>query len=72
MIHYRVILEEAYEPKGISCTAIRKCMCCGTSISVMGGGGDYLCLSCLDKMRTGKMSEILLKTSGESFREYNL
>ena len=38
MIHYRVILEESYEPKGMACAAIRKCMCCGTCVSVIGGG----------------------------------
>ena len=72
MIHYRVILEESYEPKGIACTAIRKCMCCGTCISVIGGGGDYLCLTCLEKMRTGEMSQILSKLTSETFKEYNL
>ena len=40
--------------------------------SLLGGGGDYLCLTCLEKMRTGEMSQILSKMTSETFKEYNL
>lgn len=57
--HFRVVLEEAKEPTGYSTAAIRGCMCCGTMICGMGGGGDYLCQDCLKKMQTGEMAEAL-------------
>ena len=50
--HFKVRLEEAYEPKGDATASIRSCMCCGLSICGMGGGGDYICIDCLDKMRS--------------------
>lgn len=57
--HFRVTLEEAHEPKGIATAAIRSCMCCGTVLTGMGGGGNYLCQDCLNKMHTGEMAEAL-------------
>ncbi len=34
------------------------CMCCGVSVSGMGGPGGYvICQDCLDKMRNGEMAE---------------
>lgn len=59
MRHYFVELREAKQPLGITTSAIRGCMCCGSVLSGMGGGGDFLCQDCLDKMRTGEMAEAI-------------
>lgn len=64
--YYSVKLTEALEPIGIATAAIRSCMCCGIALSGMGGGGDFLCQDCLDKMRNGEMQEALyLLNTGE-------
>ena len=57
--HFKVKFEEAHEPKGIATAAIRSCMCCGRVICGMGGGGEYICIDCLDKMHKGDMAEAL-------------
>jgi hypothetical protein len=59
MRHFKVILAESHEPKGVATAAIRGCMCCLMSICGMGGGGDYICIDCLDKMREGEMSRAI-------------
>lgn len=66
MRHFKVILEEAHEPKGVAAAAIRGCMCCLMSICGMGGGGDYICIDCLDKMREGEMSRAIYLLEKES------
>ena len=57
--HFKVKFEEAYEPKGIATAAIRSCMCCGRIICGMGGGGDYICVDCLEKISSGEMLRTL-------------
>lgn len=59
MRHYAVQLTEAHEPRGVATANIRGCMCCGMAICGMGGGGNYLCQYCLDKMHRGEMAEAL-------------
>ena len=59
MRHYTVQLTETHEPRGVATASIRGCMCCGTAICGMGGGGNYLCQGCLDKMHNGEMAEAL-------------
>lgn len=59
MRHYAVHLTEAYEPRGVATACIRGCMCCGIAICGMGGGGNFLCQNCIDKMHNGEMAEAL-------------
>lgn len=57
--HFRVNLVEAFEPMGMATAAIRGCMCCQMAICGMGGGGDYICSPCLDKIMNGEMSRAI-------------
>ncbi len=68
MRHYSVQFTEAHEPRGIATACMRGCMCCGMTLTGMGGPGDYICEECLGKMRSGEMGEAvyLLRRHSES------
>ena len=54
--HFHVTLRPTKCPTGVAGASIRGCMCCSRALCGMGGGGDYLCKSCLDKMITGEIA----------------
>lgn len=51
--HYRVTFEPVEEPKGMATASPRHCLACHTFITGMGGGGDYICASCLHLLHRG-------------------
>jgi hypothetical protein len=63
MKHYRMRLELAEEPRGMSGAAVRSCRCCGHILSGSGGGADYLCDPCYQKMYTGKLSVLIRRSA---------
>ena len=51
--HYRLVLELAGEPTGMQTASCRVCMACRGILTSSGGGGEYICQTCLEALWRG-------------------